>query len=72
MLTTNSKKGDCYKASWLYVTTEDLDATLVHGKITHLNQQCKVNHAWVEKNNRVIEVSNGASNIFEKEKYYGL
>ena len=68
----SKKFGDCYQAAWRYQNEKDLSATLVHGKISALNQDCIVNHAWVEKGGLVYEVANGADLVYEKEDYYRI
>jgi hypothetical protein len=73
----NQKKGVCFKAAYNYlsaVTENDFrgeDFVLVHGNVAHLPQdKGEVNHAWVEEEEIVHEVSNGEHRVVAKTEYY--
>ena len=65
--------GDCYRAAGKYII-ENSEYTLVHAEVTgqaHL-EGIKYGHAWVEKGNTVIDVSNGRFIKMPKADYYAM
>ena len=70
------KKGDCFQvAGKLILDRNDEDNwMLVHAKVDGQGKLTgqKINHAWVEINNFVLDFSNGHSLVIGKEKYYKI
>jgi carbohydrate-selective porin OprB len=50
----NERLGQCYILSYRYVMTHN-NYTLVHGYITSLDKLKTIDHAWVEKNDKVYD-----------------
>ena len=65
-------KGDCYEAAlkFLRALGSSTNATLAHGNVDSLDQTFLVNHAWVEEEDVVHEVSNGRHLRISKARYY--
>jgi hypothetical protein len=68
-------RGDCFVAAFnhfLALTDANplSNAVLVHGNLDQLPQDHDVNHAWVEENDIVHEVSNGQNLRFPQRVYY--
>ena len=68
--------GDCYEAAYLFVRRQGEAGRdkyiLVHGNVAKLSQLHAVNHAWVEEDDLVHEVSKGRQLLFSKVEYYEL
>jgi hypothetical protein len=68
--------GDCFVAAGKFISSKSVvdfprDYRLVHGNLASLRQDVAVNHAWVEEDDLVHEVSNGQKKVFPKDAYYG-
>lgn len=68
--------GDCYKAAGSFVMRRDHrdSSTLVHGVVSGqgpLRGQ-RFDHAWVERGDEVIDLSNGGNMRVLKQHYYRL
>jgi hypothetical protein len=67
--------GDCFEAAGKFVSAPEVvsypdDYRLVHGNVAKLRQNETVNHAWVEEDEIVHEVSNGRNDVYSKKQYY--
>ena len=67
--------GDCFEAAMKFVSQPEVvdypdDYRLVHGNVAKLRQNEAVNHAWVEEDEVVHEVSNGRDEVYLKKAYY--
>ena len=70
----NTPKGDCFEAVAKFIQRPEItdwpdDYRLVHGNIAKLRQDESVNHAWIEENDFVLEVSCGRNMRFSKDLY---
>ena len=66
---------DCFKAAAEYIQRQHLmdgphDYRLVHGILTPPRQDRSANHAWVEEEDFVYEVSKRHKLLFSKDDYY--
>ena len=71
--------GDCYAAAGRYMMRhgmekDDSEIFLVHGMVTGQGQIAGIryDHAWIEKGDTVIDVSNNKHNEWPKEVYYAI
>jgi hypothetical protein len=67
--------GDCFEAALKFIQDPSViefpdDYRLVHGNVAVLRQDEAVNHAWIEENDVVYEVSNRQGTAYFKETYY--
>lgn len=68
--------GDCYDISGRFILNEKKDSVmkLVHGVVSGQGALTglRIGHAWIEKDNEVIEKSNGHNSILPKDLYYSI
>ena len=74
---TYGKTGNCFEAAGRYMMDhglEDKNLSLVHGEVEGQGplDGIKYGHAWIEKGNEVIDVSNGRDIKMSKERYYQI
>jgi hypothetical protein len=74
-----SATGDCFKVATNYIIENSIlrgnkDLVLVHGIVTGQGPVfgVKYQHAWVENNNTVIDMSNGKNVSISKDLYYAI
>lgn len=69
------KKGNCYEAAGRYImNSKDDGLMLVHGEVEGQGEidGVRFGHAWLEKGDKVIDVSNGKQLEIPKFVYYQL
>lgn len=64
--------GDCYRksAQLLLELSEDENIRLVHGSAWSEKLQRRINHAWVEVNETVLDAESG--NVLSAERFYEI
>jgi hypothetical protein len=65
--------GDCFQVAYRLIANgeeDHSDLRLVHANVAHLTQEEPVNHAFVEDDKFVFEMSNGMCAMVPKDKYY--
>lgn len=70
-----NKNGDCYDSAGKYVIeNNDPSLVLVHGMVDGQGplKGIRFDHAWVEKGDEVIDVSNGKNLKLPKDLYYAI
>jgi|SRR5205823_11545866 len=67
-------RGDCYEEAFKFLSDVAAEASdkyiLVHGNVARLRQDVAFNHAWVEEDDVVHELSANRHLTFLKKDYY--
>lgn len=63
------EEGNCFKNVITWITRNDTDVIVVHGKVNDMNGRI-IDHAWLENGDRVIDPTVGVN--VDKTKYYSI